>query len=203
MLGTLLFLGVVAASGLKAAYDNYDMKKSSSHYDEKGNLHYYDRNLKDYINGERVQRKQMDTRDGVGLYSTVGVNSGKIYNTSYGRGTLQLLELSEEFKKTSIEYGRLSYWQFNPYFGTTVLTEIETGRTITCVGYYYNKKLGKKCYRIWYYNPIQGKCYDRTLEGDPGIPITEEEFKRYFIRPIHTIPSDHKILKALERGDYD
>ena len=36
--GLLAFLGIFGASGAKAAYDNYDMKKTTRTVDENGNV---------------------------------------------------------------------------------------------------------------------------------------------------------------------
>ena len=92
-----------------------------------------DRLCNDYINGERVKRVETTDRNGVKLYSTVGVNSSRVYNTSYGRGTQQLFEMSERDKQDNIKRGYNVYEQYNPYFGTFVTTEISSGRTITCL----------------------------------------------------------------------
>lgn len=131
--GLLAFLGIYAGSAAKAAKDNYDMKKTTRTVDKDGNIHYMDRLCNDYINSERVKRVETTDRNGVKLYSTVGVNSSKVYDTSYGRGTQQLFEMSEREKQDAIERGKLAYMQYNPYFGRSVTTEIATGRTITCL----------------------------------------------------------------------
>ena len=141
--GILAFLGIYGVSAAKAAYDNYDMKKATRRIDENGNVHYMDRLCNDYINGERVQRIETKDKNGVALYSTVGVSSGKVYNTSYGRGTQQLLEFSERDKQDNIKRGYNVYEQYNPYFGTFVTTEISSGRTITCLFDGKNQKTGK------------------------------------------------------------
>ena len=199
MLGALLFFGVLGVSGIRAAYENYDMKKSSRKVDEKGNVHCYDRLCRDYINGERVQRIETMDKDGVTLYSTVGINSHKIYDTSYGRGTQQLFEMSEHDKQKSIEYGKLAYVQYNPYFGRSVSTEIATGKTITCL---FKWEYGDKhIYKKWYFRPeCQGKLdYRETVKGDYGIDITKEEYyKLQTIPPSYTsLPSDQKVLDDL------
>ena len=80
--GLLAFLGIYGASAAKAAKDNYDMKKTTRTVDENGNVHYMDRLCNDYINGEQVKRVETTDRNGVKLYSTVGVNSSKVYDTS-------------------------------------------------------------------------------------------------------------------------
>lgn len=131
--GLLAFLGIYAGSAAKAAYDNYDMKKITRRVDENGNVHYMDRLCNDYINGERVKRVETTDRNGVKLYSTVGVNSSRVYNTSYGRSTQQLFEMSERDKQDNIKRGYNVYEQYNPYFRTFVTTEISSGRTITCL----------------------------------------------------------------------
>lgn len=82
--GLLAFLGIYAGSAAKATYDNYDMKKITRTVDKDGNVHYMDRLCNDYINGERVKRVETTDRNGVKLYSTVGVNSSKVYDTSMG-----------------------------------------------------------------------------------------------------------------------
>ena len=102
--GLLAFLGIYTGSAAKAAHDNYDMKKITRTVDEKGNIHYADRLCNEYINGERVKKVETTDRNGVKLYSTVGVNSSKVYDTSYGRGTQQLFEMSEHDKQENLKY---------------------------------------------------------------------------------------------------
>lgn len=151
--GLLAFLGIYVGSAAKAAKDNYDMKKTTRTVDENGNVHYMDRLCNDYINGEQVKRVETTDRNGVKLYSTVGVNSSKVYDTSYGRGTQQLFAMSEHDKQENLKYGKNVYSQYNPYFGKTVTTEISTGRTITCLFSGKNQKTGKEFYRVWYFRP--------------------------------------------------
>lgn len=199
MLGALLFLGALGISGALCAKENHEMKRDSRTVDEKGNVHYYDRLCRDYINGERVQRVTTEDSNGVTLYSTVGVNSHKVYNTSYGRGTQQLLDYSEIRKQKAIEYGDLAYSQYNPYFGRSVTTEIATGRTITCL---FEYEYGDKpIYKKWYFRPeCQGKLdYNVTVDGDYGIDITREEYyKLDVLAGSHTsLPSDRKVCDDL------
>lgn len=198
------FLAALGISGAKCAIEDSQIKHESRTIDEKGNVHYYDRQLRDYINGERVERIETKDANGVTLFSTVGANSHKIYNTSYGRGTQQLFEMSEQNKQRSIEYGDLAYSQYNPYFERFVTTEIATGRTIICLFENISKD-GKDEYRKWYYNSAcQGKYdYNTTLKGDYGIIITKEEYKKLnIISGSHRhIPSDHNIWKDLTSPD--
>ena len=197
--GLLAFLGIFGASGAKAAYDNYDMKKTTRTVDKDGNVHYADRLCNDYINGERVKRVETTDRNGVKLYSTVGVNSSKVYDASYGRGTQQLFEMSERDKQDAIERGKLAYMQYNPYFGRSVTTEIATGRTITCLFAWEHGD--KPIYKKWYFRPeCQDKFgYRETVKGDYGINITKEEYyKLQTIGISYTnLPSDQKVLDDL------
>lgn len=200
MLG-LLFLGMIGVSGIKAAYDNYEMKNYTRKVDKDGNVHYMDRLCNDYINGERVKRVETTDKDGVKLYSTVGMNSSKVYDTSYGRGTQQLFAMSEHDKQENLKYGKNVYSQYNPYFGKTVTTEISSGRTITCLFSGKNSKTGKEFYRVWYFRPeCQGKLdYNKTVEGDMGIEITKEEFSKlkFGVLTCKSIPSDYNVTKKL------
>jgi hypothetical protein len=199
--GLLAFLGIYAGSAAKAAYDNYDMKKTTHTVDENGNVHYMDRLCNDYINGERVKRVETTDRNGVKLYSTVGVNSSKVYDTSYGRGTQQLFEMSEHDKQDAIERGKLAYVQYNPYFGRSVTTEIATGRTITCLFEGKDPETKEPFYKKWYFRPECQDKYDwrNTVKGDYGIDITKEEYYKLKTVPSSytEIPSDQKVAWKL------
>lgn len=202
MLGGLLaFLGIYAGSAARAAKDNYDMKKITRTVDEKGNIHYADRLCNEYINGERVKRVESTDRNGVKLYSTVGVNSSKVYDTSYGRGTQQLFEMSERDKQDAIERGKLAYVQYNPYFGKSVTTEIATGRTITCLFEGKDPETKEPFYKKWYFRPECQDKYDwrNTVKGDYGIDITKEEYYKLKTVPSSytEIPSDQKVAWKL------
>ena len=127
------------------------------------------------------------------------MNSSKVYDTSYGRGTQQLFEMSEREKQDAIERGKLAYMQYNPYFGRSVTTEISTGRTITCLFAWEHGD--KPIYKKWYFRPeCQDKFgYRETVKGDYGIDITKEEYyKLQTIGISHTnLPSDQKVLDDL------
>lgn len=206
MLGGLLaFLGIYGTSVAKAAYDNRNMKKITRTVDKDGNVHYADRLCNEYINGERVKRVETTDRNGVKLYSTVGVNSSKVYDTSYGRGTQQLFAMSEHDKQENIKYGYNVYKQYNPYFEKSVTTEISSGRTITCLFNGKNRKTGKEFYRVWYFRPeCQGKLdYNTTIDGDMGIEITKEEFNKLKFGALTctSMPSDNNVTKKLWGDD--
>lgn len=199
--GLLAFLGIYAGSAAKAAYDNYDMKKTTRTVDKDGNVHYMDRLCNDYINREKVKRVETRDKNGVKLYSTVGVNSKKVYKTSYDGRTQRLLDISEQNKQREIEYGNLAYLQYNPYFGRQVTTEIETGRTITCLYSGKNPETGKMIYKKWYFHPECQDKYDwrNTVKGDYGIDITEEEYEKLKIigDTSNHLPSDGQVLNKL------
>lgn len=199
--GLLAFLGIRAGSAAKAAYDNHEMKNYTRTVDKDGNVHYMDRLCNDYINGERVKRVETTDRNGVKLYSTVGVNSSKVYDTSYGRGTQQLFEMSERDKQDAIERGKLAYTQYNPYFGRSVTTEIATGRTITCLFEGKDPETKEPFYKKWYFRPECQDKYDwrNTVKGDYGIDITKEEYYKLKTVPSSytEIPSDQKVAWKL------
>lgn len=195
-----IFLAALGISGAKCAIENSQIKRDSRTVDEKGNVHYYDRQLRSYINGERVERVETQDKDGVTLYSTVGVNSHKVYETRYGRNEQIMFEMSEEDKQYRIKKGYLAYSQYNPYFRKRVTTEISTGRTITCLFSGKNQKTGKQIYKKWYYRPeCQNKYqYDTTVDGDFGIDITEEEYRKLNVLGSHSkVPSDGDVLFKL------
>ena len=132
------------------------------------------------------------------------MSSSKVYNTSYGRGTQQLLEMSERDKQSAIEFGKLAYSQYNPYFQRFVTTEITTNRTITCLYSGKDPKTKKNVYKKWYFRPeCQGKYdYNCTVKGDFGIDISEEEYKKLdVISPTYThLPTDRQVLNKLMWG---
>ena len=113
MLGFLIGVGALAIGGAVAAKDNIEMIHHTSKVDENGNLEYYDRKCRRYLNGERVHRTTSKDEDGVTLYQTVGTSSGKVYESSYGRGTQQLLEYSEQGKQSALN----RKWYYKPSQG--------------------------------------------------------------------------------------
>ncbi|HAU85205.1 MAG TPA: hypothetical protein DCW90_06800 [Lachnospiraceae bacterium] len=199
--GLLAFLGIYAGSAAKAAYDNHEMKNYTRTVDKDGNVHYMDRLCNDYINGERVKRVETTDRNGVKLYSTVGVNSSKVYDTSYGRGTQQLFAMSDQNKQRAIEYGDLAYMQYNPYFERQVTTEIATGRTITCLFEGKDPETNEPFYKKWYFRPECQDKYDwrNTVKGDYGIDISKEEYYKLktVLSSYTSIPSDREVAWKL------
>ena len=201
MLGFLAYLGIRSIASAKKAYDNYDMKKSTQWVDSNGNVHWYDSHCQNHVNGEKVMQVRVRDSDGLERINTVGVKSYKVYNSEYSPYTKRMLEFSEENKRKAIKYGDKAYNQYNPYFGECVTTEIETNRTITCLYKRKDKKTGKTIYKKWYFRPErQGKYdYNHTVEGDYGINITEEEYKKLKILcgTFSTIPNDLKVWDNL------
>lgn len=199
--GLLAFLGIYAGSAVKATYDNYDMKKTTRRVDENGNVHYMDRLCNDYINGERVKRVETTDRNGVKLYSTVGVKSGKVYKTSYDGRTQRMFDIGEQNKQIEIERGNLAYLQYNPYFGRHVTTEIATGKVITCLYEGKDPETGKMVYKKWYFRPECQDKYDwrNTTKGDYGIDIAEDEYEKLKIigDTSNHLPSDGQVLNKL------
>ena len=199
--GILAFLGIYGASALNALADDVSMMKHSCTVDKDGNIHYIDRLCNEYINNERVKKVETKDKNGVKLYSTVGVKSGRVYKTSYDGRTQRMFDISEQNKQTEIERGNLAYLQYNPYFGRHVTTEIATGKVITCLYEGKDPETGKMVYKKWYFRPECQDKYDwsHTVKGDYGIDITEEEYEKLKIigDTSNHLPSDGKVLNKL------
>lgn len=182
MLGLLIFSGVVCISGICCLKDNIEMKNSTRHYDSNGNLVYYDRKCRKYINGEKVHSCTETDQYGHSHGLTVGDVTGTVYEDNYDRCRHPRRWLSEQSKKRAIERGALAYPNFNdPRFDKEVLTELSTGKVITCLYEYTNPTTGKKEYRKWYltdalYREWGKSAYCHTGKGDYGILITKEEY---------------------------
>lgn len=201
MLGVLAFLGILGVSGMKAAYDNYSMKKSSAHYDEKGNLHYYDRLCRDYINNEKVEEVTRYDSYGNRHCYTVGTQSKKIYNDSFDQ-TLQRMQKQDEANlEKAKRRGNLAYNKYDPRFHMGVTTEIATGKIITCLSKTWNDIEKRYIYRKFYLkNPCPKRWeYNKTSNGDHGIDITEEEYKKLEIAcgTFACLPSDSDVLNEI------
>ena len=199
--GLLAFLGIYGASALNALADDVSMMKHSRTVDKDGNVHYIDRLCNEYINNERVKKVETKDKNGVKLYSTVGVKSGRVYKTSYDGRTQRMFDISEQNKQMEIERGNLAYLQYNPYFGRHVTTEIATGKVITCLYEGKDPETGKSVYKKWYFRPECQDKYDwsHTVKGDYGIDITEEEYEKLKIigDTSNHLPSDGKVLNKL------
>ena len=183
MLGLLVSLGIWGAAGAKAAYDDYDMKKRSTRVDEKGNVHYYDRKCRDYINGERVEEITRYDSYGNRHCYTVGTQSKKIYSDSFDKTVERMSERDKTELEKAHRYGKLAYNKYDPRFKRSVTTEISTGKIIACLSNTWNNKENRRIYRKYYLtNPCPKEWeYNRTSMGDHGIDITEEEFKKLSI----------------------
>ena len=199
--GLLAFLGIYAGSALNALADDVSMMKHSCTVDKDGNIHYIDRLCNEYINNERVKKVETKDKNGVKLYSTVGVKSGRVYKTSYDGRTQRMFDISEQNKQMEIERGNLAYLQYNPYFGRHVTTEIATGKVITCLYEGKDPETGKMVYKKWYFRPECQDKYDwrNTTKGDYGIDITEDEYEKLKIigDTSNHLPSDGKVLNKL------
>ena len=199
--GILAFLGIYAGSALNALADDVSMMKHSCTVDKDGNIHYIDRLCNEYINNERVKKVETKDKNGVKLYSTVGVKSGRVYKTSYDGRTQRMFDISEQNKQMEIERGNLAYLQYNPYFGRHVTTEIATGKVITCLYEGKDPETGKMVYKKWYFRPECQDKYDwrNTTKGDYGIDITEDEYEKLKIigDTSNHLPSDGKVLNKL------
>lgn len=199
MLGTLLFLGAVGISGICCSVDNYKTKKDTTKIDKNGNITYYDRNGQDYINHEKVYRRTQYGEYNQEHHQIVGVRSGIVYDDDYDRMTKLDRETSERNKRESMARGKLTYDNYDPRFRRKVTTEIGTGKVIACLYKGENLKTGEPEYRKFYVKDNPGKTdYYKTVPGDFGIIITEEEYdKIQKFGSYSTIPTDFNVVQKL------
>mgnify|MGYP007077303471 CR=1 FL=1 len=151
MLGALLALGIFGGAAAKAAYDNYNMKKYSTRYDENGNRHYFDRLGTDYINGEKIISGGYTDTKGIYHRTETGLNSNKVY-TDYVCPSEQL---KADYQKEEIQWAKdhnvLIANIYQPRFKKAVATELSTGKVIACMMDY--KVNGVEHYRKFYVKP--------------------------------------------------
>ena len=198
MLGALLCLGIFGGAAAKAAYDNYDMKKYSTRYDENGNRHYFDRLGTDYINGERIRNSGYTDNRGVYHRTEIGLNSDKVY-TDYVCPSEQM---KADFQDREIQWAKdhnvLMANIYQPRFNKQVETELSTGKVIACMMDY--KVNGVTHYRKFYVKPDAKEYeYNETAKGDMGIEITKDEYYKMFTVPptYSCLPSDYDVVHAL------
>lgn len=198
MLGALLALGIFGGAAAKAAYDNYNMKKYSTRYDENGNRHYFDRLGTDYINGEKIISGGYTDTKGIYHRTETGLNSNKVY-TDYVCPSEQL---KADYQKEEIQWAKdhnvLIANIYQPRFKKAVATELSTGKVIACMMDY--KVNGVEHYRKFYVKPdVKEYEYNKTAKGDMGIEITKDEYYKMFTVPptYSCLPSDYDVVNAL------
>lgn len=198
MLGALLALGIFGGAAAKAAYDNYNMKKYSTRYDENGNRHYFDRLGTDYINGEKIISGGYTDTKGIYHRTEIGLNSNKVY-TDYVCPSEQL---KADYQKEEIQWAKdhnvLIANIYQPRFKKAVATELSTGKVIACMMDY--KVNGVEHYRKFYVKPDAKEYeYNKTAKGDMGIEITKDEYYKMFTVPptYSCLPSDYDVVNAL------
>lgn len=198
MLGALLALGIFGGAAAKAAYDNYNMKKYSTRYDENGNRHYFDRLGTDYINGEKIISGGYTDTKGIYHRTETGLNSNKVY-TDYVCPSEQL---KADYQKEEIQWAKghnvLIANIYQPRFKKAVATELSTGKVIACMMDY--KVNGVEHYRKFYVKPDAKEYeYNKTAKGDMGIEITKDEYYKMFTVPptYSCLPSDYDVVNAL------
>lgn len=180
MLGALLALGIFGGAAAKAAYDNYDMKKYSTRYDENGNRHYFDRLGTDYINGEKIISGGYTDTKGIYHRTETGLNSNKVY-TDYVCPSEQLKKkYDEEDKEYCRKNGFPAYPAYNPRFKRKVTTEFETGKVVAAVVWFHNI-FTQENHWVKFYVKSDAKEYEYDTPGeyDKGIEITKEEAELY------------------------
>ena len=198
MLGLLLSLGIFGGAAAKAVYDNYNMKKYSTRYDENGNHHYFDRVGTDYINGEKIISGGYTDAEGIYHRTETGLNSNKVY-TDYVCPSEQM---KADYQKKEIQWAKdhnvLMANIYQPRFKKQVATELSTGKVIACMMDY--KVNGVEHYRKFYVKPDAKEYeYNKTAKGDMGIEITKDEYYSMFTVPptYSCLPSDYDVVNAL------
>lgn len=196
-----LFYGVLrAVCAIGRTVDNEQMKKLTMHTDENGNQVCYGRRGQEYINGEKTCMRFQEDKNGHNHALTIGSSSGKVYADSYDKMMNRMERYSEEDKARKIKDGKASYRRYDPRFSKEVVTEIETGKVITCLFKGRDENKNPE-YRKWYFRPeCQGRYdYDKTVEGDWGIVISEEEYNKLeMLAPSYSkFPSDKYIRDVL------
>lgn len=205
ILGALGILGAWGVSGAKAAVEDVKMKNSSREVDKNGNVHYYDRLCREYINGERVERISRRDKYGAEHIYTVGVQSKKIYSDTHDIFMERMKKEDEKELQMANKYGDLAYNKYDPRFDKAVTTEISTGKVIVCLAKTWNEKMKKQIYRKFYAKPFPKKFdYNKTAEGDYGIDITEDEYKKLNIicGTFAKIPTDPDVLNEFWGVDW-
>ena len=204
MLGALLFLGALGVSGVLCAKDNYEMKKTSFHYDEDGNSWYYDRKCNRYINGEKTELEYREDENGITHRCIVGTQSKKVYKDSYDPMKKQRDWLNDKDYQRNIKSGKKAFNKFDPRFASPVTIEMDTGKIITCLYKGTNRKTGiEQCRKFYLHDDMIAEfgkyAYNKTSPGDKGIPISEEEYNQLDIAcPGYTkMPDDFDVVREL------
>lgn len=168
---TLLFGAAVGGSAIKCGLDNMDaMSKPFMTYSD-GTKVYHDRKGRPFVNGELCYEKVEYDSDHMRHKYLIGSKTGKIYHDDWNDVLDKMAKEADKEKTKAISNGYAAYTKYSVKDNQYLTTEISTGKTIAKL-----ENIGGKC-RKWYRDPNAWYWAD-IKKGDPGIPITEEEFKK-------------------------
>lgn len=170
-LGILLYGALRAAVGIGQAVENKQMKDYTYKVDEQGRTHWLDRECNHYINGERVIATYNYKNQKL-VYA--GKNSGKVYFDPEQAQRDRIDAASEKRKQEAIKEGKLAYMRYDHVRKRQITCEISTGKFIAEIRGDENGN-----YRKYYLSPNNDYSHSHCkTEGDPGVPITREEFDK-------------------------
>lgn len=180
-LGLLLWGTLKAIGHIGCAVENAQSKKSTAHYDNKGNVVSNGYDGTTYYNGEKTYSWYETDKYGNDHYLTIGVNSGKVYSDSFDNQMSIMDKDNEERKARAIKRGRGTYMKYDPRFQCQVSTEVSTDRVIACL-YKGSIEPGKMEYRKFYINRQNpGRFgYNQSDPGDYGVIISKEEYDKLY-----------------------
>lgn len=204
LLGILAYLGLKGTARVVDALDNEDMKRRTTNIDELGNVVQGGNVGQQYYNGEKTYTWTEYDRLGNPHNLTIGINSRKVYADSFKLKAIREKPKDEENRRQAIANGQLAYNKWYSKFNRRCLTEISTGKIISCLAIYYDDD-GNKVYRKWYVpkNLTSNKDYNKTETGDFGIVISKEEYDKLNINKGYgsysTLPTDDKVERILAK----
>lgn len=170
-LGIFLYGALRAACGIGKAVENKQMKDYSYKIDEKGRPTWIDREGHQYINGERVVATY-DYKNQKLVYA--GQRSGTVYCDPEQNRINRIDADSEKRKQEAIKEGKLAYMRYDHVRKRQITCEISTGKFIAEISGDENGN-----YRKYYLSPNNDYSHSHCkTEGDPGVPITREEFDK-------------------------
>lgn len=198
-LGLLLWGTLKAIGHIGCAVENAQSKKSTAHYDNKGNVVSNGYDGTTYYNGEKTYSWYETDKYGNDHYLTIGVNSGKVYKDSFDNQMSIMDKDNEERKARAIKRGRGTYKKYDPRFQCQVSTEVSTDRVIACLNESQNPETGEMEYRKFYINRpnVSRFGYNESDPGDYGIRITKEEYDKLYEEQGATysgLPHDDEVL---------
>lgn len=171
LIGGLIF----GIAGISAAVDDAKIRSKPYRHMNDGTPVYMDRKCNTIINGEKViatydyQNKKL-------VYA--GQRSGHVY---FDPKEAQAQRMHEQYSIPNLERakkeGKLSYKKWYPEYEKMLNTEISTGKIIVELEWdYETNECRKYYYKGGYVHCMDNGCFVMKAKGDPGVPISYEEY---------------------------